>query len=373
MKAIVIAAGLLAMSGTTMGTVVPRVEEKPRIQIAILLDTSNSMDGLIDQAKTQLWRVVNELATAKRSGKAPELQVALYEYGNTSIPAETGYVRMVLPLSSDLDKVSEQLFALRTNGGDEYCGQVIQYAAKNLAWSSSNADFKAIFIAGNEPFTQGGINYQIACRDAIAKGIIVNTIFCGGNDEGVNTKWKDGADLADGRYMSIDQNAVAVHVDAPQDKKIAELGAALNQTYIAYGAAGEASKQRQAEQDVNASAAAPGANTQRQLAKASALYTNEAWDLVDAKKAGTKVEEMKEAELPAEMKKMNVEARKAYVDAKAKERERLQAEIKKLNGEREKFVADEMKKNAASGKNTLDAAIVKAVREEAAKKNFQFE
>ena len=52
-----------------------------RIQLAILLDTSSSMDGLIDQAKTQLWKIVNEFATAKKDGKAPRLQVALYEYG----------------------------------------------------------------------------------------------------------------------------------------------------------------------------------------------------------------------------------------------------------------------------------------------------
>ncbi|RPI65426.1 MAG: hypothetical protein EHM44_00590, partial [Ignavibacteriales bacterium] len=34
------------------------------IQLALLLDTSNSMDGLIDQAKSQLWKIVNELATS---------------------------------------------------------------------------------------------------------------------------------------------------------------------------------------------------------------------------------------------------------------------------------------------------------------------
>src|SRR5205823_3642790 len=37
---------------------------QPVVQLAILLDTSNSMDGLIAQAKTQLWNIVNEFATA---------------------------------------------------------------------------------------------------------------------------------------------------------------------------------------------------------------------------------------------------------------------------------------------------------------------
>ena len=42
------------------------------IQLAILLDTSNSMDGLINQAKSELWKIVNELALAKKNGKSPK-------------------------------------------------------------------------------------------------------------------------------------------------------------------------------------------------------------------------------------------------------------------------------------------------------------
>ena len=35
------------------------------IALAILLDTSNSMDGLIEQAKSQLWKICNEFIKAK--------------------------------------------------------------------------------------------------------------------------------------------------------------------------------------------------------------------------------------------------------------------------------------------------------------------
>src|SRR5687768_12616138 len=53
------------------------------IMLALLLDTSNSMDGLIDQAKSQLWKIANELAAAKSSdGSRPNIKIALYEYGN---------------------------------------------------------------------------------------------------------------------------------------------------------------------------------------------------------------------------------------------------------------------------------------------------
>ena len=34
-------------------------KNSPKIQAAILLDVSNSMDGLIEQAKAQLWTMVN--------------------------------------------------------------------------------------------------------------------------------------------------------------------------------------------------------------------------------------------------------------------------------------------------------------------------
>ncbi|MBU0618051.1 MAG: VWA domain-containing protein, partial [Planctomycetes bacterium] len=156
----------------------------PRIEIALLLDTSNSMDGLIGQAKTQLWKVVNEFIPARRDGRQPELRVALFEYGNSGLPASEGHIRLVTPLTDDLDKVSEELFALTTNGGSEYCGQVIQVATNCLDWSASSDDLKVIFIAGNEPFTQGQVDYRAACRAAISKGIVINTIFCGRGAEG---------------------------------------------------------------------------------------------------------------------------------------------------------------------------------------------
>jgi hypothetical protein len=46
-------------------TETPKPEKDQTIMLALLIDTSNSMDGLIDQAKSQLWKIVNELASAK--------------------------------------------------------------------------------------------------------------------------------------------------------------------------------------------------------------------------------------------------------------------------------------------------------------------
>jgi hypothetical protein len=348
--------------------------KKPLVQIAILLDTSGSMQGLIEQAKSQLWRIVNEFAKAKQDGVTPELQVALYEYGKSSLSQQDGWIRQIQPLSTDLDKISEELFALRTNGGDEYCGWVIKDAVANLAWSSSDKVYKAIFIAGNEPFTQGPVSYAESCKAAIAKGIIVNTIHCGNEAEGVNTKWKDGADLADGKYLAIDHNRAVVSIEAPQDRELERLGGELNRTYLAYGVEGKLGAGRQAAQDANVLSLAPasGAVAQRAVAKASVNYRNSSWDLVDAvKEEKADLGKLEAAQLPPEMQKMNADERKQYVETKAKERAEMQAKIGELNREREKYVAARMKEVA--GTNTLDAVVLSAVREQSAKQNFKFE
>ena len=361
-------------SAKDIATTPAKETKKPLVQIAILLDTSGSMEGLIEQAKSQLWKIVNEFAKSKQDGATPEVQVALYEYGKSSLSQQSGWIRRIQPLSTDLDKISEELFALRTNGGDEYCGWVIKDAVNDLAWSTEGNVYKAIFIAGNEPFTQGPVNYAESCKAAITKGIIVNTIHCGAEAEGINTKWKHGADLADGKYLVIDQNRAVVSIEAPQDKELAKLGVEINKTYCAYGVEGSLGAGRQEAQDKNVSSLAPasGAVAQRAVAKASVNYRNSSWDLVDAvKEKKADLGTLKAEDLPAEMQKLTVKEREVYIETKSKERAEMQAKIGELNREREKYVASRMKEIA--GTNTLDAVVISAVREQSAKRNFKFE
>jgi hypothetical protein len=254
---------------------VDRLPEGDRIQIAILLDTSGSMDGLIEQTKSQLWRVVNEFATARRQGKRPRIELALYEYGKSSIPSEQGYIRQIVPFTRDLDRVSEELFALGTNGGEEWSGMVIRDATTDLAWSRSPADMKMVFIAGNESFEQGPVPFRDAIAQARERGIVVHTIYCGNPHDGLSRLWREGATLAAGSFTHIDHNARVAAVVTPWDDEINRLGLALNRTYIAYGSRGHEKKARQARQDANASAVAQGAATERAVSKAGSGYRNE--------------------------------------------------------------------------------------------------
>jgi hypothetical protein len=342
------------------------------VQLAILLDTSNSMDGLIEQTKTQLWKIVNEMARSKRESIAISLYVALYEYGNDGLSPTEGFVRLVTPLTNDLDKISEELFKLKTNGGSEYCGTVISEAIKDLKWTKSTNDYKVIFIAGNEPFNQGNVDYKEACKSAISKGIIVNTIYCGSYDEGLNSFWKDGADLADGKYINIDSDQQIVHIETPFDDELVQLGQKINETYIAFGYEGNKLKQRQNEQDDNASSLSPSVMVERSVTKGSGQYNNSTWDLVDAKKDGSlDLAKIPKDQLPKEMQSMTSEEQKKYIDKKEKEREEFQKQINKLDKQRRDYIAKQIAENKEE--NTLDAAMLKMIREQAGSKNYKFE
>ncbi len=367
-----IATALICVTGAAAparATVTPT----PTVDLAILLDTSGSMSGLIDQARTQLWKIVNEFQTAKRGDLQPNLRVALYEYGKGTLPRQNGFIRQITPLSSDLDRVSEELFALRTNGGDEHCGQAVQSAVRGLQWSGGEGDLRMIFIAGNEPFTQGPVDWRRAIAEANRKDITVHTLHCGRDADASRGGWNAAAELAGGSFLNINHNMKVAHVTAPQDAEIERLGRQLNDTYLAFGAAGAGRKARQAAQDSNAAAAAPGSMTERAVAKASRLYDNSDWDLLDAAQGGkVSVADLEEEALPEAMHGMNASQRQAFIDGKRAERVKLQGQIAKLNAERKTHVAKERAAVGSEADDSLDSAVRKAVRDQAASAGYTF-
>ncbi len=102
-----------------------------KVDLVIALDTSSSMDGLIDSARSKLWDVVNLLAHAK---PAPLVRVGLISYGNDGYDARVGWVRKDAELTTNLDDVYEKLFALRTNGGSEYVARAVHDATTEMKW-----------------------------------------------------------------------------------------------------------------------------------------------------------------------------------------------------------------------------------------------
>ncbi|KAB1229523.1 vWA domain-containing protein [Chryseobacterium viscerum] len=342
-----------------------------KIQVALLLDTSNSMDGLIDQAKSRLWNIVNTLTTLKYNGKAPQIEIALYEYGNDGIRDEN-YIRQVAPLTQDLDLISEKLFALRTNGGSEYCGAVIRDASANLNWDGNDKSMKLIYIAGNEAFDQGKINYKDVVSKAKGKNIYTNTIFCGSREEGIQTSWQNGASLGGGKYFNIDSDRKVIYIETPYDIRISECNAKLNDTYMYYGSHGSDYRLKQITQDKNAESQSASNLVERAVAKSKKnAYKNDHWDLVDkAEKDAGFIANVKESELPAELKGKSKEEIQKTIAVKSAARDKIQKEIEELSKKRQTYIDGEMKKRGTHDSDDLGKAIESSIVELAKKNGY---
>ena len=363
--------------GTTVGRAAPAAVEAQgkNIDVAILLDTSGSMDGLIESAKLKLWTIVNDLAKVQPT---PSLRVALYQYGHDSLDPATGWVRQELALSNDLDEVYKKLNALRTNGGTELVARVTQTALNDLKWTEDKDALRLIFVCGNEPANQDNqVTLESVAEIAKKKGVFVNTIYCGQANHPEVNLWKDFAAMAGGKYSNIDQDKAKTQVviKTPQDEALQKLNGQLNATYVVYGGKEGADKQlNQSAQDANAFKANPSVGLDRLATKNGSLYRCDTWDLVDRMKNDPKfdIKALKEEELCEELKKLKPDERVEYVKKKAAAREELRKQIDDLNAKRGLYIADEMKKQPKSATDkAFDEALRSTIREQANTKGIK--
>lgn len=354
MKKLILSSLSVLLCVTVFGQITPPPSNK-KVQVAILFDTSNSMDNLIDQAKARIWSIVNEISELRYEGALPTMEFSLYEYGNDGLSQADNYLRQILNFTTDLDDLSQKMFALKTNGGSEYCGAVIQKALDDLAWSNDQTDLKMVYIAGNEEFNQGSIDYKKACANARSKSVYINSIFCGDYDEGIRMNWYDGADCSGGDYFNIDANQELVHIPTPYDAEIQKYNDSLNSTYYGFGVEGLRKKEMQTNEDGNAELMSVSVAAERSISKSKkGVYKNSSWDLVDAVDEGEDITKIKEEELPEEFKNKTNEEKLALIAEKKLEREKYQAKIGELAVERENFIAEEKKKRAESGEEIDD-------------------
>ena len=228
-----------------------------------------------------------------------------------------------------------------------------------------------IFIAGNEPFTQGKLNYRDAVTNAKEKDIVVNTIFCGNYEEGIHTDWKKGAVLSGGEYMAIDHNQKVVHIKTPYDDIIIKLNRKLNKTYVSYGALGSSKREMQSLQDTNAMELEEAVAVKRAVSKSSRLYNNKNWDLVDAHAdKDFNLDDINKNELPVELQGKSKKEITSYIETKKIERKEIQQKIQDYNAKRETYI---VKNKTETTSGELENAMLRAIKKQAEVKNYRWE
>lgn len=354
----------------------PKAEPSKPVDVVLCLDTSNSMDGLIDSAKRKLWAIVNDLAKLEPT---PSLRVALYSYGNNTYDAKKGWVRREVELTTDLDEVYKRINALRcaAPGSDEFVARVTRDALAELKWSDDKDGLKLIFVCGNEPVDQDKeVSLDTVAATAREKGVLINTIYCGLANHPEAAGWSAFAAKCNGKYASIDQNKVTAEavVKTPYDEEIEKLGTKINGTYVWYGLKGTEGRDKQFAADGAAKNALGGAAAERSITKAGGLYRNAECDLIDRMKSEKEfdLKKLKEEELPDELRKLKADERLPYLKKKAAEREEIQKKVAQLSTQRALFIEEmRAKQPKPPAEKALDEALRSILREEAKTKGLK--
>ena len=226
---------------------------------------------------------------------------------------------------------------------------------------------KLIYIAGNEPFDQGPINYKEAVSHASSNKIYVNTIFCGAGSYQESEGWKDGATRGKGKFFVINSDKVLSYIDTPYDRDIDKLNQQLNDTYIGYGKKGKEKKIMQATQDYNAESKSMANKVERAVSKSKGVYKNAEWDIVDKYKDNpSSIQSMEAEEMPEELKGKSPKQTAEFIQQKSKERDEINHKIKDLSLKRQQYI-DAANKKTGNDKDDLGKAIETSIHEMAKK------
>jgi Mg-chelatase subunit ChlD len=352
---------------------------KAALEMVFVLDTTGSMGGLIEGAKQRIWGIVNEVM---QSASHPSVRVGLVAYRDRG----DEYVTKVLPLTNDLDQVYSTLMSYRAAGGGDTPEDVRRALADGVhkaGWSPRTQGIaQIIFLVGDAPphnDYQDEPDTATTTAAAVKAGMIVNTIQCGNLPE-TQPAWQLIAQRGEGQYFAIAQDGGVQAIATPYDKEMAEKGAILGATYVAYGGgSGEAgirlraeASEKQAVMESSVAKSAPaGAAADRAVNKAvnSAAY---AGDLLTSLENGSlKLDGVKDEDLPDDLKKLDPEARKKEIEKRLAERQKLRDEILKLQKQRDEFIAAERKKQSGP-QNGFDSAVAEALKKQLTRKGIKY-
>ncbi len=354
----------------------PLTNESSKIEVVFVLDTTGSMGGMIEAAKEKIWSIASSMASAQT---APEISMGLVAYRDRG----DAYVTRTVNLSADLDSVYAALMDFRADGGGdgpESVNQALYEAVHNISWSPDPQTYKVVFLVGDAPphmDYQDDVKYPDTLAAAQQKGILVNTIQCGGN-RATTRQWDRIARLGKGRYFQVEQAGSAVAIATPFDRKLADLSEQLDETRVYYGSAEERAKR---EAKLGASKKLHKAASLESRARRAAFNSSESGrrnllgegELVDDVASGrVDLSSVERDKLPAALQAMEPAQQQAVIAEKAKRRDELQRRIGELSAQRARYLKEKVEEEG-SASASLDYKLYSTVREQAEGKGMKYD
>lgn len=342
----------------------PTPQTRPVVDVMFVVDTTGSMSGLIDGAKRKIWEMARFIAQGQ---PAPDLRIGLVAYRDVG----DEYVTKFFDLTDDLDGVYQNLTSFAAGGGGdtpEHVAKALHEAVFRASWSPGKNALKLIYLVGDAPphsDYQDGFNYRAIAMQAKERGIRVNTVRCG-RDEDTRLAWLEIAQRTGGEFSSIDQSGGMVDVSTPFDAELARLNRELTETALPYGDlerrnAVRAKASKSLEAPAEAQAARAGLfGLFNSRGRAAAVSEGDLVDDVANKKAD--VAALPAAALPEPMQGMAAGERVRYLETKKKERQEVLGKINALSQKRDEY----LKTKAPEKADSFDGRVRSALRKQAA-------
>lgn len=352
-----------------------RLEEAPVVDVVFVLDTTGSMNGLIDTAREKIWSIASTMTSAQQS---PDIRIGLVAYRDRG----EDYVTQVVDLSDDIDSVYATLMDYEADGGGdgpESVNQALHDAINKMSWSQNRQAYQTVFLVGDaEPHMDysNDIQYPEILAQAKRKNIVVNAIQCG-NETATTQHWQKIAGIGGGRYFQVEQAGGAIAVATPFDEAIATLSAKLDDTRLYFGSMEDKARMHEKElatgklntESSITSRARRGVFNSTTSGRKNRLGDNE---LVEAVTSGSvSLEDLEQDALPKSLQTMKPEEQREEIASIAKQRMELESRITDLANERSLYL---MEKVAATGdtEDSLDQQLYDTVREQAAKTGLEY-
>jgi len=351
------------------------VPQGPKVEVCFVLDTTGSMGGLIEGAKQKIWSIANDMIALKP--KPQSIKFALVGYRDRG----DDYITKPFDLTDDIDTVFKNLKDFSANGGGdgpESVNQALDEAVEKIAWSKEKDTLRIIFLVGDAPPHMdyaNDVKYPDICKKAVTKGLIINAVQCG-NEGDTTPIWQEIARLSEGTFIQLGQTGDMVAITTPMDKELAELNHEIGKTMVGYGGAGGRAFRSDAAAAMSAKQAAaeeaPASVTADRLKYnlASDKTVQGEDELIDAINGNqVKLEDLKDEQLPEDLRKLTPEQRKARVEELTKQRADIRAKIEKLSKARDEYIVAEKKKLAEAGKkDSFDDEVSKTIEEQVKRK-----
>lgn len=200
----------------------PVSSSRPVLDLAFLIDTTGSMGGEIEMVKKKTKDLVAKLASGK---PAPIVRVGLVAFRDRG----DDYVTKVFPFSDNIDKVVKDITALSANGGGdtpEAVNQGLHAALNELSWTKDKKASKLLFLIGDAAPHEYPNDYkwETEAKNAISRGIQINTIGCDGLDGSGTTVFEKIAKLSDGTFETLAYRQEIVNSEGKKETLITSGG-----------------------------------------------------------------------------------------------------------------------------------------------------